>query len=98
MPKGHLSGKKIAGSHTTVIPAAEKVVMAVVSLAEVKKISLGLIKQVKCTPGIKIIKEKPGCLLATIRGNSTIQQVRVYLYSPAMHAEIETIMKAACDS
>lgn len=91
---GHLSGGKFTGSHTTVIPAAEKLLRIVEKMPEVKKIVLGVIKNVKCTPGVKVVEESPGFLLVTIRGNSSIQQIRIYLDDPVSRKKVEQVILA----
>jgi hypothetical protein len=79
MSKGHRAGGKVAGKHTTVIPAAEKIVDFLERKAEVKKISVGFIKQgIKGGKhSLKIIKIKSGLLLK-VRGTASIQDIWVY--------------------
>jgi len=79
MSKGHRQGGKITGSHTTVIPAAEKVVDFLQRHNDVNKISVGFIvhgiKSAKHT--IKVMKTDTGLLLK-VRGSASIQEIRVY--------------------
>jgi len=79
--KNHLNGKKYGGCHTTLIDAAEKPLKVVSKLPEVEKISLGFIKTGLRSPSkgmsVKITKET-GCILMKIRGNTSLQDVRVY--------------------
>lgn len=79
MSKGHRAGGKISGKHTTVIPAAEKVVDFLEKQIAVKKISVGFIKQgIKGgTHSIKITKTESGLLLK-VRGTASIQDIWVY--------------------
>ncbi|MEN8252569.1 MAG: DUF2103 domain-containing protein [Patescibacteria group bacterium] len=79
MSKGHRQGGKISGRHTTVIPAAEKIVDFLARQQEVKKISVGFIKHgIKSGKhSVKIMEMESGLLLK-IRGSASIQEVRVY--------------------
>ena len=79
MSKGHKQGGKITGSHTTVIPAVEKLVDFLQKNSEVDKISIGFIKQgIKSGKhAIKIMETKSGLLLK-IRGSASIQEIRIY--------------------
>jgi hypothetical protein len=81
----HKSGGKITASHTSIIDAAFPVVEAAERLAEVTKISLGIIKQVGKSRGRHRIKflEITGGWKLTVRGSSTIQELYVYSQSPA---------------
>lgn len=79
MSKGHRQGGKITGSHTTVIPAAEKIVDFLQRQGEVNKISVGFIvhgiKSGKHT--VKVMETDTGLLLK-VRGSASIQEIRVY--------------------
>ena len=79
MSKGHRAGGKVSGKHTTVIPASEKIVDFLEKQTEVKKISVGFIKQGirGGTHSIKIIKIESGLLLK-VRGTASIQEIWVY--------------------
>jgi len=76
---GHLAGGKITASHTTIIDAARRPVLAAEKLSCVSKVSLGVIKVIpRGTASIKFLQESEGCLLAKIRGVTSIQEVRIY--------------------
>ncbi len=79
MSKGHKQGGKITGSHTTVIPAGEKVVDFLQKEKDVNKISIGFIKH-GIRGGKHSIKtmEMDSGLLLKIRGTASIQEIRVY--------------------
>lgn len=79
MSKGHRAGGKMAGSHTTVIPAAEKIVDFLEKRVEVKKISVGFIKHgIKGgRHSVKITEIESGLLLK-VRGTASIQEIWVY--------------------
>lgn len=76
---GHRSGAKFSASHTTIIPAAEKLLSQLIKHPHVKKISLGIIRRARVSPGVKIISLNPTTLLATVRGSTAIQEIRVYV-------------------
>lgn len=80
---GHLAGDKISDSHTTVIDAAEPLVKAAHKDPRVKKIVLGRIDNTAGTAGgnqhrVKIIDEQ-ACLLLSVTGSGSHQEVRVYI-------------------
>ncbi len=79
MSKGHRAGGKVSGKHTTVIPASEKIVDFLEKQIEIKKISVGFIKQgIKGgNHSIKITKTASGLLLK-VRGTASIQDIWVY--------------------
>lgn len=79
MSKGHRAGGKVAGKHTTVIPAAEKIVDFLEKQTEVRKISVGFIKHgIKSgRHSIKITQIESGLLLK-VRGTASIQEIWVY--------------------
>lgn len=79
--KGHRSGGKYAGRHTTIIPAAESICDALHAHPAVKRISLGLIKSGQRGSGIPTLKiiDQKGCILLVVKGNATSQHVRVYI-------------------
>jgi hypothetical protein len=79
MSKGHKQGGKITGSHTTVIPAAEKLIDFLQKQKIVNKISIGFIKHGirNGRHSIKIMQMNSGLLLK-IRGSASIQEIRVY--------------------
>ena len=76
-----LRGSKFSSSHSTVIPAAEAVIVAAKRLQEVEKVVLGPIKVTRCTRGIKILEESNKILRVTVRGNSSIQTLWIRLRS-----------------
>ena len=78
MPKR--SGGKFADSHTTVIDAAVDLVDAAAKLPEVSKIGLGLISQAGRGRGARSFKasEELACLFIKVRGNSSVQDIRIY--------------------
>lgn len=79
MSKGHRQGGKIKGRHTTIIPAAEKIVDLLSRNPEVKKISIGFIKHgiKNGKHAIKVTDLDSGVLLK-IRGTASIQEIRIY--------------------
>lgn len=76
-----LGGKKRGGTHTTLIDAAEVPVRIASKIPGISRIAPGFIKSglraPSSGPSVKIIKET-GCLLLNIRGNTSVQDVRVY--------------------
>ena len=79
MPKGHRQGGKVQGRHTTIIPAAEKIVDLLNKNPDVKKISAGFIKHgIKSGKHAIKISELDSGLLLKIRGTASIQEIRVY--------------------
>ena len=82
MSKGHKQGGKITGSHTTVIPAAEKIVDLLQKEDVVRKIAIGFI-----THGIRNgrravkIMDMDSGLLLKVRGTASIQEIRVYTHN-----------------
>ncbi|HIP49850.1 MAG TPA: hypothetical protein EYG99_00170 [Candidatus Pacebacteria bacterium] len=79
MSKGHKQGGKITGSHSTIIPAAERLVDFLQKINEIDKISIGFIKQgIKSGKhSIKIMELNSGLLLK-VRGSASIQEIRIY--------------------
>jgi hypothetical protein len=87
-------GKKSGGTHTTLIDAAAPLIQAAEKLPEVTKIVLGFIK---ATPGkkghrrVKFATTRSGLLL-TVRGNTSIQRIRIYTASPkVVQQELEKV-------
>lgn len=79
MSKGHRSGGKLSGKHTTIIPAAEKVVDFLCKRPEVAKVSVGFIKHgIKSGRHLIKVMETESGLLLKIRGTASIQEVWVY--------------------
>lgn len=72
--------KKITNTHCTFIGDAAKLRDWARQSSLVKKISAGIIKPAKGarSPRAIKIKEEVGCLLLTVRGNTAIQDVRLY--------------------
>ena len=73
-------GKKFGGTHTTLIEAAEPLVVAAENLPEVKKIVLGIIISKPNKMGKERIKftQMSGGLKATVRGAKGIQEIWIY--------------------
>ena len=75
----HIQGGKFSNSHTTAIDATKKPAQAAEKLACVSKITLGIIRQIGKSYNRSIsFTDEDACLLVKIRGNCTIQEVRVY--------------------
>lgn len=75
------AGKKIAGSHTTLIEAAYKIVSQLDRDDRVKKLSLGLIRKARPLRGeqnFKLLPTAAGFELI-IRGNIYVQTIYIYL-------------------
>lgn len=83
MSKGSKLGGKYTGSHSTTIPVAAVACDIAHSLSWVTKISLGFIKAgLKSVSGrarVKIAEEGPSCILLSVRGNTSHQEVRLYV-------------------
>lgn len=72
--------KKISNSHSTYIPEADKIKNWAKSIPIIQKISAGIIKPVgpaRAQNAIKI-REEIGCLTLTVRGNTAVQEIRLY--------------------
>ncbi len=76
--KGHVSGGKVGGNHTTIIPAAEKLVKFLRKHRAVTNVALGEIGQVGNGPFRVSVKEITGGLEVKVRGTRTIQTIKVY--------------------
>jgi hypothetical protein len=76
------SGSKYTTSHTTVIESAALLADRAHSNLLVTKISLGIIKSLPGSKGgtVRRIKftQEPACLLAKVRGNRAIQEIRFF--------------------
>lgn len=76
-----LSGKKYAGNHSSYTKMAGELVRELEKYPEVKKISAGIIKtnlpNLRGDKRIKMVDEG-ACLLLRIRGNISMQEVRIY--------------------
>ena len=77
-------GKKSGGTHTTLIDAAEPLIKVAEKLPEVTKIALGFIKVTPRRTGIRRVKfqRTASGLLMTVRGNTSVQAVRIYTALP----------------
>jgi len=74
----HLAGKKITKSHSTVIKAANKLIINLAKSPLISKISIGQIKAINTAPQkIKII-EQPAGLKLTVRGSTSVQNFFIY--------------------
>lgn len=75
-----LAVEKITSSHTSVIDSAFPIVHKAVTLPEVNKIALGIIKQVGKTRGARRLKFLPvtGGWKLTVRADSTVQEIYIY--------------------
>lgn len=75
----HKTGRKLTRSHTTITEKAKEVVTMLERLPEVTKISLGIIKQIGL--GKPAVKFHPitGGFRCIVRGNTSIQEVWVYV-------------------
>lgn len=83
------SATKLTRSHTSIIDAAQAVVVAAQKHPEVDKISLGIIKQIGHTGGSRLkCQEISVGLLCSVRGSTTIQQLIIFTKNPAAVAEV----------
>lgn len=82
MPKWQ--GPKSGGSHTTLIDAAVPVVRAAAKLSKVKRIAPGFIKPTPGKTGLRRVdfERINGGLLVKVRGNTAIQEIRIYTDYP----------------
>jgi|GEM_PF-2762954 len=78
--KGHFAGGKMAGSHTTAIDCACRLIEAISAHQSVGKISLGVISAHPCTGGRTKVKVScgDGYTLLAISQKGSVQEVRVY--------------------
>ena len=69
----------MGGDHSTVIEAAWRFLPSVIADDSVTRISPGIIKSTRPSgrSSVKIIDDV-GCILLSVRGGSSIQQIRVY--------------------
>lgn len=83
----HISGKKIAKSHSTVIKTAEPIIRSALKLTEVSKIITGEIATIR--NGTERIKFTviPAGLKIMIRGINARQQLFVYTNKPNLTQE-----------
>lgn len=79
---GHLSGKKISKSHSTIIDAAKKLASFIVTEPSVDKLSIGEIRVIGNGPQrIKTVLSSAGIKL-TVRGRNSVQYFFVYTTKP----------------
>lgn len=94
--KGHRSGGKYTGSHTTVIPAAAIMCDVAEKCADVRKIALGFIKSgIRSANGnrrVKISREGAAFLLS-VRDNTAHQDIWVYPNARDQYV-LETLARA----
>lgn len=90
----HKTGRKLTRSHTTITEKAKEVVTLLEPLPEVTKISLGIIKQIGL--GKPTIKFHPitGGFRCIIRGNTSIQEIWVYVRADAPVLDIQARVTA----
>jgi hypothetical protein len=83
MSKDSKFGGKYTGSHSTTIPVAAVACDIAYTMSCVTKISVGFIKaglrSVSGRARVKIVEEGPSCLLLLVRGNTSHQEVRLYV-------------------
>lgn len=83
MSKDAKLGGKYTGSHSTTIPVASMACDIAHAMSCVTKISVGFIKAgLKSVSGrarVKIKEEGPSCILLSVRGNTSHQEVRLYV-------------------
>lgn len=91
--KGLLRGNKISHSHSSMIAPAEGLVALMKDQPEVKKVVLGIIKRVKCSPGVKVLEEGPAILRVTIRGSASMQILWVYLQNPSDVKKVSSLIE-----
>lgn len=92
----HLQGKKISGSHSTVIQAAVSIVETARSLDDVTKVILGIIKPVRSTAVPKSLKitDVDAGLRLKVRGPNSVQELFVYTSNPrATEEAIRTVFE-----
>lgn len=94
---GHRAGKKIRGSHTTLIPASEPIVDAAQNASCVEGIILGYIKTgLRPSRGkmrVKIGFGDSNRVLLQVRGNTSQQEI--HLLTSDIHEAKHTVAKAA---
>ena len=90
------SGKKFASSHSSYTKMAGVLVRELESAEELSKISAGIIKtnlpNLRGKKRIKVINEG-SCLLLRLRGNISMQEVRLYGDNRALISRIEDYAK-----
>lgn len=79
--KNHIGGKKKKGKHTTIIDAAVRPVAIAKRMPEITGVAPGFIKMgLSSTRGAIAVKIKSEgtCILLSIRGNTSAQEIRLY--------------------
>ncbi len=77
--KGSAAGGKLTGNHSTVTDPVAALIKKLHALDCVTKLSPGIIKQApRGRFRIKTAKQSDGCVLATVRGTTTIQELWIY--------------------
>jgi len=90
----HISGKKVAKKHSTVIEVAQPLLKAVLKLTEVEKVVNGEIAGIRNGPIRIKIEIIPAGLKLMVRGVNARQKIFVYTSSPeAVKAIIEKVWK-----
>lgn len=97
MPTNKIPNKKLTQNHTSLIPIAVKILKGISKNTEITKISPGFIKAgLRSTSGkrrIKINKLGKNCILLSIRGNTSHQEITIY--SEDIEKTSKTISKVA---
>lgn len=79
MSKNHRSGGKMGGRHTTVIDASKPIIDYLLKNPYVTNIIAGRIKTgIGAAPQRLKLREESGCLLITVRGSASVQEIRVF--------------------
>ncbi len=93
----HVSGPRISGSHTTVIEQSEPIVNFLQKVPKVSKITPGNIDNNAGSgrSGVKRIKiiDKDRCIKIAVSGNSSNQDLWVYLESSDYRQKIKTLLE-----
>ena len=77
--KNHRSGGKMGGRHTTVIDASKPIIDYLLKHPFVTNVIAGRIKAgIGAAPQRIKLREESGCLLITVRGGASVQEVRVF--------------------
>ena len=83
----HISGKKIAKSHSTIISEAKTIIHFAKNCSNVSKIVTGEIKVIPKGPKRLKIDKIPAGLKLMVRGQSSRQQIYIYTSEPKLLAE-----------
>lgn len=80
--KNHVDGKKKKGKHTTIIDAAIRPVAIAKKMPEITGVAPGFIKtglsSTRGGPSIIKIRSERTCILLCVRGNTSVQEIRLY--------------------